>query len=259
MTPALSARNPMVRRLRRLSAKRTEREVEGAFVVEGWKLVDEARSCGLVFEELFVVEAGLSRLPPGLTRVHVLDEGVLAGALDTSTPQGIAGIVTMPRCDAEPLEAGSGPELVLAGVADPGNAGALVRSAEASGCSAVRFCDGSVDPFAPKCVRASAGSIFRVPVVSEGEGVDVLERLGDRGVRRLGTSAHAGDTYDGLDLASPFALVLGSETHGLRDELTARLDGIVHIPMAGELESLNVGIAGSIVLFEAARQRRANR
>jgi TrmH family RNA methyltransferase len=106
-------------------------------------------------------------------------------------------------------------------------------------------------------VRASAGSIFRVPVVNEGEGVHVLERLGDQGVQRLGTSAHEGIPYDRADLRAPFALVLGSEAHGLPPAVAARLDGAVHIPMDGPVESLNVAVAGAVVLFEAARQRRA--
>ncbi len=128
--------------------------------------------------------------------------------------------------------------------------------AEASGVGAVLFCDGSVDPYAPKCVRASAGSIFHVPVVSEGNPVQVLEAIGDRGVPRLGTDAHRGKPYDQCDLAGAFALALGNEARGLPPTVGEYLDDWVHIPMAGDIDSLNVAMAGSVICFEAARQRR---
>jgi TrmH family RNA methyltransferase len=255
---ALSARNPKVQRLRRLSAKRADRAAEGAFVVEGWKLVEEAIAAGVPLEAVFVDPDGAARVDVGSVPVHVVEASVLAGALDTRTPQGIAAIARAPLTHLDAVDANAGPVLVLVGVGDPGNAGTLVRTAEAAGCSAVLFSNGSVDAYAPKCVRASAGSIFRVPVVNEGEGVQVLERLADHGVRRLGTSAHDGVPYDRTDLNAPFALVLGSEAHGLPIEIADRLDGRVHIPMAAPVESLNVGVAGSVVLFEAARQRRAS-
>ena len=258
MTSALSARNPKVQRLRRLSAKRTERVAEGAFVVEGWKLVEEALAAGFPIESVFVDTEGAARIDAGRVPVHLVDASVLAGALDTRTPQGVAAIARTPAVALGELDATAGPVVVLVGVGDPGNAGTLVRTAEAAGCSAVLFSDGSVDAYAPKCVRASAGSIFRVPVVNDGEGVQVLERLADHGVHRLGTTAHDGTPYDQTDLNIPFALVLGSEAHGLPAEIADRLDGLVHIPMTGAVESLNVGVAGSVVLFEAARQRRAS-
>src|SRR5207244_4335229 len=142
------------------------------------------------------------------------------------------------------------PVLVLCEVSDPGNAGTLVRMAEASGVGAILFSDGSVDPFAPKCVRASAGSIFHVAVVSGGSPVQVLEAIGGRGVQRLGTDAHRGKPYDEADLREPFALVLGNEAHGLPAAVADQLDAWVHIPMVGDVESLNVAMAGSIICFE---------
>jgi TrmH family RNA methyltransferase len=256
LTTALSARNAKVQRLRRLAAQRRARAEEGAFVIEGWKLVDEALQTGFAVEAVFVAASAVDRLSPGNVPVHVVDERALAGALDTATPQGVAAIARIPSAASDEFQVGQGPVLVLVGVGDPGNAGTLLRAAEAAGCRAVLFVDGSVDAYSPKCVRASAGSIFRVPLVNEGEGVSVLDRLGDQGVRRLGTSAHDGTPYDETDLVPPFALVVGNEAHGLPVTLTASLDGHVHIPMQQPVESLNVGVAGSIILFEAARQRR---
>jgi TrmH family RNA methyltransferase len=191
-------------------------------------------------------------------RVHVVQPGAVHQFTDVMTPQGVVALAPMQSVTLdEALDRAAGmPVLVLCAVADPGNAGTLLRMAQASGVGAVLFCDGSVDPFAPKCVRASAGSIFHVPVVSGGKPVQVLEAIGGRGVQRLGTDAHRGKPYDESDLTGPFALVLGNEAHGLPAEIAEQLDGCVHVPMVGEVESLNVAVAGSVICFEAARQRR---
>lgn len=185
----------------------------------------------------------------------VVADGVLAKVLDTVTPQGVCATArgrTTALADVDT----DGIIVVLAGVADPGNAGALLRSAEAAGASAIIFCDESVDPFAPKVVRAAAGSTFHVPVVSGGGSVPVLEQLGNRSVRRLGTGARDGLAYDTAALQPPLALVLGNEAHGIGPDVAEHLDDRVHIPMAGAVESLNVAVAGSVLLFEAARQAR---
>ncbi len=185
----------------------------------------------------------------------VVADGVLAKVLDAVTPQPVCAVARA-RTTALADISLDGVVVVLAGVADPGNAGALLRSAEAAGASAIIFSDESVDPFAPKCVRAAAGSTFHVPVVSGEGSVPVLEHLGNRNVRRLGTGARDGVAYDAADLQPPLALVLGNEAHGISRDIAACLDGFVHIPMAGDVESLNVTVAGSVVLFEAARQAR---
>ncbi len=146
--------------------------------------------------------------------------------------------------------------VVCADVRDPGNAGTVLRSAAAAGADAVIACDGSVDLLNPKTVRASAGALFRVPIVNGGAPEAVLDALAAWGLTRLGTAAHGGTDYLEADLAAPTALVLGNEAHGLRPEVADRLDGAVTIPMAAGAESLNVGIAAAVLCFEAARRRR---
>ncbi|GAC1322506.1 MAG: hypothetical protein NVSMB16_16570 [Acidimicrobiales bacterium] len=133
----------------------------------------------------------------------------------------------------------------------------MLRSAEAAGSAGVICCDGTVDVYNPKCVRASAGALFHVPVVAGGAAVSVLEALGHRGWTRLGTAVGAGDAYTEVDLTRPVAFVLGNEANGLPEGLGAGLDGLVHVPMQGRTESLNVGMACAVLCFEAARQRRA--
>jgi TrmH family RNA methyltransferase len=256
-----SARNPHVQRLRRLSRRRSARAEEGAFVVEGETLVAEALDAGVELTEAFVeagVDPGLvERLSTAGVPVHELADGVLAGAVSTVTPQPIAAIAT--GADVTLDAALAGPPalvLVLVGVADPGNAGTLLRTAEAAGAGAVLFCAGSVDPYNPKCVRASAGSLFHVKVVNGGEAAAVLETVGEHGVRRVGTVVRDGTPYDGVDLAGPVAVVLGSEAHGLPAGAAELVDVAVTIPMAGRAESLNVAMAGAVLCFESLRQRR---
>jgi TrmH family RNA methyltransferase len=188
--------------------------------------------------------------------VDRLAPGVLERVADTVTPQPVVAV--LPYVDV-PLERlrGASMLVVCVGVRDPGNAGTVLRSAEASGAEGLISCEGSVDVYNPKTVRASAGSLFHVPVVVGGEAVAVLERIGGWGNRRLGAVTAEGTDYTHCDLTSPLALVLGNETSGLPMRVGPVLDGLVTIPMAGRTESLNVGMAASVLCFEAARQRRA--
>lgn len=261
---ALSARNHRVQRLARLARRSSVRRAEGAFVIEGPTLVGEALRAGVEIETLFVATGSEEPSIIGLC-AEVADTGAevwrvepraLARAADVVTPQPVAAIARQRSTTldavlaADPLSV-----VVLAGVADPGNAGTLVRAGNASGAAAVVFGDASVDPYNPKCVRASAGALFRVAVL-EGPTADVLERLGAAGHRRLGATAAGGRPYDEVDLSAPVSVVLGNEAHGLDAALARHIDQWVTIPMEGHSESLNVAIAGSILCFEILRQRR---
>ncbi len=224
----------------------------------------EALAAGVVLQEAFAVpdvEADLvTALERGGTVVHAVAPEVLARSVDTVTPQGVAAIATrveVSLADAVAAAAAGPFALVLVDVNDPGNAGTLVRAGEAAGATAVLFCGSTVDPCNPKCVRASAGALFHVPVASGGDTVAVLEALGDAGVRTAATVVRGGTPYDAADLTGPLALVLGSEAHGLPRQVVEAVDLRLSIPMAGRAESLNVAMAGAVVAFEALRQRRA--
>jgi TrmH family RNA methyltransferase len=259
---ALGARHQRVERLRRLVRRASVRASERAFVLEGSKLLAEALAAGIPLEAVFVDarsardEELLERARAAGARVHHLEPGVVERVAGTVTPQPVLAVA--PWTDV-PLEAVLGSDLVVVcvDVRDPGNAGTILRSAEAAGAGAVVFCDGSVDVFNPKTVRASAGSLFHVPVVASGPPLEVLAQLGGAGVRRYGTVARGGTPYDEVDLVGRVAVVLGNEAHGLPDGLEASLDGGLTVPMAGRAESLNVGMAAAVVCFEALRQRRA--
>jgi TrmH family RNA methyltransferase len=193
-------------------------------------------------------------------RVLEVAPGVLESAAATVTPNGVAAIARRPEVDrAGALAAArrAGLALVLVDVADPGNAGTLLRAAESAGAGAVLFCGGSVDPCNPKCVRASAGAVFHVPVTNGGEAVEVLEAVADAGLRRVATTAHGATPYDRVDLTGPVAIVLGNEARGLPAEVLEAVELTVSIPTVGRTESLNVAMAGSVLCLEALRQRRA--
>jgi TrmH family RNA methyltransferase len=228
-------------------------------VVEGVKVLLEALDAGAAVEAVFAGPGAptvvLDRVLAAGIRVHELAPGVLERVSDTVTPQPVAAIVAYQNV---PLDALRDATLlvVLVDVRDPGNAGTVLRSAAAAGAHGVISCEGSVDVYNPKTVRASAGTIFHVPVVAGGEPDAVLRTLGAWGMRRLGTVARAGADYDQSDLTGPTALVLGNEATGIPQQLAAELDGWLTIPMAGPAESLNVGMAAAVLCFEAARQRR---
>jgi TrmH family RNA methyltransferase len=250
-----------VRRLRRLLNQRSARRDEEAFVVEGRNVVEAALDAAADVEALYAAPEAdtvcgdlLGRAGAAGLAVFRLAPGTLERISDTVTPQPVLAVA---RRKAPPLASLSGADLVVVGVdvRDPGNAGTLLRSAEAAGAGGVVFCRGSVDVTNPKTVRASAGALFHVPVVEGGEPQEVLRVLGELGLRRIGATAHGGARPDRTDFIRPVALVFGNEAWGLPPEVEADLDEQVTIPLAGRAESLNLGMAASVLLFEARRQR----
>jgi TrmH family RNA methyltransferase len=187
--------------------------------------------------------------------VWELPATALARLTDVVHPPGVAAIARWRSADLVAASATSS-ILVLAGVADPGNAGTLLRCGEAAGFSTAVFCGGAVDPTNPKCVRASAGALFHTAIAVRDTVPEVLDELGMLGYRRVATRLSAELAYDRADLTGPIAVILGNEAHGLPADLAA-VDEVVSIPLVGRSESLNVAMAGAVVCFEALRQRRA--
>ena len=220
-------------------------------MIEGPVLVREAIRAGWPLEAVFVGD-GVELDAPGVKTVAVAT-GVLERVATTVTPRPVVAIAEQRLATLGDLR-GLTFVVVLVDVADPGNLGTIVRSAEAAGAHAVVVC-GGVDVFNPKCVRAAAGATFFVPIVRAHDVPSVLTELGERGLRRLGTSAAAGVPYDKVDLRGPVALVLGSEAHGLDVDVVGSVDEMVAIPITGRSESLNVASAAAVMCFEVARQR----
>ncbi|MBV9934206.1 MAG: RNA methyltransferase [Actinobacteria bacterium] len=253
----LSFRHQRVQRVRRLLRSHSARQAERAFVLEGEKLLAEAVNAGVSVESVYLAPGAAvpDELLGRAARVFDLAPGVMERVADTVTPQPVLSVV--PYVDVGPDVLGTATFVVVCiDLRDPGNAGTVLRSAEAAGAEGVIFCVGAVDVYNPKTVRASAGSLFHVPVVVGGEPVSVVQALGQQGLRTLGAVAHGGVDYTATDLAAPVALVVGNEAHGLPADVTAALDACVTIPMAGRGESLNAGMATAVLCFEVARQRR---
>jgi RNA methyltransferase, TrmH family len=262
--PALGPRHHRVRRLRDLIRDPRARRAERAFVVEGPRVLAAALDRGAELESAYVGPGADRAFAPLVGRLRDLDipieelkEGVLERIGDTVTPQPVLAVVSMPQADLDDLAA-EGIVLLAVTVRDPGNAGTLLRSAEAAGAAGVLFSGNSVDPYAPKVVRSSGGAVFGIPVVEANDPVKVLDALGRGGRRRLAAVAAGGEHLERVDLTGRVAIVLGNEASGLPAELAAHLDGRVTIPVEPPAESLNVGMAGTVLAFEAARQRRAS-
>jgi TrmH family RNA methyltransferase len=211
--------------------------------VEGGQLVREAVDAGWEVEAEFVT-AGTTAVTG--SSALVLAAGVIERVASTESPQPILAVVRIPPSSLD--LAAVGLVLVADRIADPGNLGTILRSAEAAGVDGVVLTAGSVDPFNPKVVRASAGALFRVPVLEAG-----LASVRAAGLRTIGTSSHRGCAHVDADLTGRIALVVGNEARGLPDD--AQVDEWVTIRHHGRAESLNVAMAATVLCFEAARQR----
>ena len=259
---ALAFNNSRVQQLRRLIGRRSSRYDEGLFVVEGPVLVAEAVVAGWELVSQYVAVEADGVVQPGLDGagpVFQLAEGVLERVASTETPQNPIAIVRMrDHAPVADLLAAASFVVVPDRIADPGNLGTILRSAEAAGADLVVLTPGSVDPFSPKVVRASAGALFHVPIVTA-----TIEEVGSAGVRLVGTTSHdaPGRTvrpYTESDLSGRIAIVMGNEAAGLPDDWNDTVGPIrswVTIPHRGRSESLNVAMATTVIVFEAARQR----
>ena len=230
------------------------------FVLEGPRVISGVLDRGASLDALYLGTGAEQAFEPLVARVRTmgtaiseLREGVLEKVGRTVTPQPLLGVAELPTANLEDL--GSGLVLVGVAVGDPGNAGTLVRSAEATGAAGVIFAGGSVDPFNPKVVRASAGAIVGVPIVVSQHVPRVLDVLGGQGRTRIGAVSTGGRSLFSADWPAACAIVLGNEAHGLADETLGRLDDRVTIPMAAG-ESLNVAMAATVLSYAWMREHR---
>jgi RNA methyltransferase, TrmH family len=254
--PLTSTRNPRVRELAALSRARVRRE-QGRHLVEGPHAVGEALTAGVV-EELFVVDGDRGELAvPADVRVTPVAAHVLDRLADATTPQGVVALARTPAGTLGEV-VGRGLLVVLHAVADPGNAGTILRTADAAGASGVVLTTGSVDPYAPKTVRAAAGSTYHLPVVTGVDLAAVTAACRAHGQQVLGLDGAADrSVFDLEGSRTPVALVLGNEAHGLPAQLGDHLDGLVAVPLFGHAESLNVAAAAAVAIYAAARGLRS--
>ncbi|WP_433323903.1 TrmH family RNA methyltransferase [Spirillospora sp. CA-294931] len=259
-----SLRSPRVKAARRL-AKRAFRRRERLFLAEGPQAVREALEVPGRLTELFATAEAESRHPElvtaadraGVPVLRVSGE-VMADLAQTVTPQGLLAVCSLIDVPlAEALAPGTRLVTVLAHVRDPGNAGTVLRTADAAGSDAVVFTDASVDPYNGKCVRASAGSLFHLPVVTGPRFDELVPELKASGLTVLAADGAGERTLDhaidGGLLARPTAWVFGNEAWGLPDEILRQVDEVVRVPIHGRAESLNLATAAAVCLYASAR------
>jgi RNA methyltransferase, TrmH family len=259
--PVQGRHNPVVKELRQAFA-RGELTHDGYAAIEGLRMLEEAIRSGVRFRAVFFshsAQVKAQRLLPQIgARVDtlLLPDKLFSSVVPSDTPQGVAALVRWPQFSLDDVLARSrfGPLLVAAGVQDPGNLGTIMRSAEAFGAAGVIVGEGTVSPFNPKVVRASAGSIFRLPVAQTNL-TGNLKQFQQAGVRMLATSSHKGTPLTKAKLDLPLAIFIGGEGAGLNRELVAQMDEVIAVPHSSRVESLNAGVAASIVLYEISKQR----
>jgi TrmH family RNA methyltransferase len=256
-----SRSNARVKELRRMFHEAALNECH-EIAVEGWHLVQEAINSGLRVSAVFFSKSTRERATklllqlPKHAEAFVLPDEVFASAVPTETPQGIAAMVQVKNYSLADVLRGQPALLVVAtGLQDPGNLGTIARSAEAFGATGLIVTDNTVSEWNWKSVRASAGSLFRLPVV-KAKVAALVSQLKSHGVALLATSSHKGMLITGVDLSRSVALMVGNEGAGLSKTLLQQADEIIAIPQAGAVESLNAAIAASVMLYEASRQRR---
>ena len=258
-----SISNKKLKHLNELMRKSRTRHEEGCFVAEGWHLLEEAPRERLravyVSHSCFTQDSTpFDELP---CPCYVVDDALFDRVSDTKNPQGVISLVEIVRPNQQALLKGKTPLLlVLDQISDPGNMGTIIRTAEAAGADAVILSPGCADPYQPKVVRSAMGALYRVPIIATGKAENLtarLVRLQTDGVCLYGTDPQDARSYDEPDYTAGTAFVIGNESRGVSKELLSRCDETVCIPMKGQVESLNAAIAASVLLFEAARQRRS--
>ncbi|MGA2674989.1 MAG: RNA methyltransferase [Terracidiphilus sp.] len=260
-----SKQNARLKELRRALAHPGRDSSDGRALagIEGPKLLEEALRAGLRIDCVFAAE-GAERLLeplalPQETEILLLPRELLDSALATETPQPIAALVETPDWSWEHILNPSQKKpllVVLGALQDPGNLGTILRSAEAFGADGVLSLPGTVSAWNPKAVRASAGSVFRLPLLAV-SAEECFARLLKAGVKIFATSVREAQPADRVDLAVPVALLIGNEGNGVSDDLAAQAHDAITIPCPGPVESLNASVAASVLLYEASRQRAA--
>lgn len=242
-----SAKNPKVKQWKKLLTKK-ERDKTGKFLIEGFHLVEEAlKEDNLVGQVILNQDAEVPvhfKLD-GIEVTYAAND-VLKALSDTETPQGIAAVCEQKKMNIENIN----PQKVLLidAVQDPGNIGTMIRTADAAGMDAVILGEGCADPYNPKVIRSTQGSLFHIPVI-KGNLLEIIEQLKSRGIAVFGTALEGAVSFEKVEKLEAFALLVGNEGQGVDKELLTKTTQNLYIPIYGKSESLNVGIAAGILMY----------
>ena len=254
-----SVSNPQMKRIKELLNKSKQRRKEKCFVAEGIRMVAETPADRL--ERIYVSES-FYRHPPelrglDLSKALIVDDQVFRQVSDTQTPQGVMTVLRKPSYEPEDILKGKKPLImVLEDLQDPGNAGTIFRTAEGAGVDGIFLTKTCVDITNPKVIRATMGSVYRMPFVYVEDVVSLKEMLRDRKIRFFAAHLQGKNAYHEEDYTGGTAFLIGNEGKGLTEEAAEAADCLIRIPMCGQVESLNAAMAAGILMYEAARQRR---
>ena len=254
-----STSNPQVKNLQQLGRKAKLRNEQDVFLVEGTKMYLEApaeRIRKVYLSQSLYEEKGESFVKGH--DVEILEDRVFAAACDTKTPQGVLCMVQQYHYRLEDLLKKKNPLLmILENLQDPGNLGTMIRTGEGAGITGVIMNNQTVDIFNPKTIRATMGSIFRVPFVYVPELSPVLTQMHEKGIHTYAAHLKGQKYYDSFSFREPTAFLIGNEGNGLTKEISDQAGQYLKIPMEGKVESLNASIAAALLMYEAHRQRSA--
>lgn len=261
-----SVTNKLIKEIASLK-QRKYRDKFGMFLAEGVRLVEEcANACWPVAICIYTEEAAvherakaiIDQLSATNCRMVMVSEDIYNKISDTEQPQGIMVVVKKRQVSFEQILVSTDKQpllVVLDGIQDPGNAGTIIRTADAAGCVGVIVLKGSADIYAGKTVRATMGSLFHMPVMEGMSPAELILKLKQANIKLLATCLQQSEVYYQTNFNCPAAIVLGNEGQGISHELIHAADACLHIPLVGHAESLNVAVAAGVVLYEAVRQR----
>lgn len=247
-----SNQNKIIKEVNSLKAKK-ERDKTGLFILEGKRLVDEIPNS---WEIKYLLKAESYSEDINFENVYTVKDSLFEKISETVNPQGILAVCHIKEFDVTNVDYSNSPFfVVLENVADPGNMGTLIRTADAAGADGIFLSKGCVDIYNPKVIRATMGSIFHLPIYRNLNLMDLMEDFKNNNVKTLAAHLKGTSTPYKVDMTTACAVIIGNEANGLSDEISEMASDLVKIPMPGKAESMNAGIAGGILIYEAVRQR----
>ena len=247
-----SNQNKIIKEVNSLKAKK-ERDKTGLFILEGKRLVDEIPNS---WEIKYLLKAESYSEDINFENVYTVKDSLFEKISETVNPQGILAVCHIKEFDVTNVDYSNSPFfVVLENVTDPGNMGTLIRTADAAGADGIFLSKGCVDIYNPKVIRATMGSIFHLPIYRNLNLIDLMEDFKNNNVKTLAAHLKGTSTPYKVDMTTACAVIIGNEANGLSDEISEIASDLVKIPMPGKAESMNAGIAGGILIYEAVRQR----
>lgn len=263
MLEITSSKNPLIKEIKSLY-RRKERWKSKLFIIEGIKIIEEAISNNVTLRNIVYTDKLLStndgmdffRKVEKVYNIAYVPENIFSEICDTENPQGIIGIAEFDVKEVENIFKINTPLLLyLDGVQDPGNMGTIIRTADAFKISGIILGDGCVDPYNPKVIRATMGSIFRIPLYFIKEIYPYISKFNNNNVKIVATSLEGSIPVYDADFKEGSLVIIGNESKGVDKKLLDISSNLIKIPMPGEAESLNAGVAASIIMYEAMKQR----